>query len=46
MCVVSLTTLLMLKGQCRHITLTKIPAMSDFETYILGLSREAPRACH
>ena len=37
-----LTTHLMLTGQCRHMTFSKISAILNFLTHSLGLSREGP----
>jgi hypothetical protein len=38
--VISLTTLLMLTGQCRYMTLSKLHPMFKFWVHILGRSRE------
>jgi hypothetical protein len=42
MCVVSLTTLLMLTGQCRYMMFSNLSSTFNLWTHILGLSREGP----
>jgi hypothetical protein len=41
-CVVSLTTLLMLTGQCRYMMFSNLSSTFNLWTHILGLSREGP----